>query len=195
MLVLVGIVNIGGEIEVTAVEIDPQIAAIYQDFFPMDKVVVGDAHQFLLEHFMEFDFIWSSPPCPTHSRTRFMHSNKVYPDMRLYQEIIFLEEWFKGKWVVENVIPYYDVLKKPTMVLHRHNFWCNFNGFGEDRVREVLQTCKVRGERLLLQDRFGFNLDNYSGVDKRLLLRNCVVPELGKYIFDLAFKKPQLTLV
>jgi site-specific DNA-cytosine methylase len=61
-----------GDIEITAVEIDPKIAKIYQDFFPNDKVIVSDAHQYLLEHFKEYDFIWSSPPCPTHSRMRFL---------------------------------------------------------------------------------------------------------------------------
>ncbi|GAF94116.1 unnamed protein product, partial [marine sediment metagenome] len=60
----------GDEHEITAVEHDPKIAEIYQDFFPNDKVVVGDAHQYLLEHYKEFDFIWSSPPCPTHSDIR-----------------------------------------------------------------------------------------------------------------------------
>ena len=55
-------------VEVTAVELNPDIAAVYQDFFPQDKVIVGDAHQYLIDHFKEFDFIWSSPPCPTHSR-------------------------------------------------------------------------------------------------------------------------------
>jgi DNA (cytosine-5)-methyltransferase 1 len=51
-----------------------------------------------LEHFKEFDFIWSSPPCPTHSRiqTSFKNRNtwKQYPDMKLYEEIIFLETIF-----------------------------------------------------------------------------------------------------
>ncbi len=56
------------DVEVTAVEYEPKIAAIYQDFFPNDKVVIGDAHQYLLENFSKFDFIWASPPCPTHSR-------------------------------------------------------------------------------------------------------------------------------
>ena len=56
-----------GDIEVTAVEKDPKIAVIYQKNFPDDKVIVGDAHDYLLEHFKEFDFIWSSPPCPSHS--------------------------------------------------------------------------------------------------------------------------------
>ena len=54
--------------EVTAVELDPKIASIYHDFFPQDKIEITDAHKYLLEHYMEFDFIWSSPPCPTHSR-------------------------------------------------------------------------------------------------------------------------------
>ena len=107
----------GDEHEVIAVEIDQKIAKIYQDFFPNDKMVIGDAHEYLLEHFKEFDFIWSSPPCPTHSK--FMISKKTlpnwkmpYPDMNLYQEIIFLDKWFKGKYVVENVVSYYKPLIK-----------------------------------------------------------------------------------
>ena len=28
--------------------------------------------------------------------------------MKLYQEIIFLEYYYKGKWIVENVIPFYE---------------------------------------------------------------------------------------
>ena len=80
--------------EVTAVELNPEIAAIYQSFFPKDKVVVADAHQFLLEHYKEFDFIWSSPPCPTHTITNhFLNAQGIvrYPEMTLYQEIIFLK--------------------------------------------------------------------------------------------------------
>jgi len=57
---------------ITAIEFDPKIAKIYQDNFPKDKVIVTDAHQYLLEHFSEFDFIWSSPPCQSHSRVRFV---------------------------------------------------------------------------------------------------------------------------
>lgn len=58
----------GNEHEITAVEIDPDIAKIYKDFFPDVNVIVADAHEFLLKHFKEYDFIWSSPPCPSHSR-------------------------------------------------------------------------------------------------------------------------------
>lgn len=59
-----------GGLEVTAIENDPKIAAIYKEFFPKDMVIVDDAHDYLLKHFQDFDFIWSSPPCPTHSRVR-----------------------------------------------------------------------------------------------------------------------------
>ena len=45
------------DVEVTAVEINEQIAQIYQDNFPNDRVIIGDAHQYLLDHFKEFDFI------------------------------------------------------------------------------------------------------------------------------------------
>lgn len=60
----------GDSHEITAVELRPEIANIYRDFFPNDHVVVGDAHEYLQEHFAEFDFIWSSPPCQTHSKLR-----------------------------------------------------------------------------------------------------------------------------
>ena len=119
----------GDEHEITAVEYKPEIAKIYQEIFPNDKVIVDDAHQYLLQHYKEFDFIWSSPPCPTHSVTNnFLNSqgHVRYPDMALYQEIIFLKHWFKGKWVVENVKSYYDPLCKPTEV-ERHYFWSNFS--------------------------------------------------------------------
>src|SRR3972149_8647502 len=106
----------GGNIMVTAVEINSKIAEIYKDFFPQDQVIVTDAHQYLLEHFKEFDFIWSSPPCPSHSKIRIYSAvargqNKpIFPDMKLYEEIIFLQSFFEGKWCVENVISFYDPL-------------------------------------------------------------------------------------
>ena len=106
----------GDKHEITAVELNPKIAFVYSSLFPKDKVVVGDAHQYLLDHYKEFDFIWSSPPCQSHSQTNnFLKGQGIYrfPDMKLYEEIIFLKHFFKGKWVVENVKPYYKPLIEP----------------------------------------------------------------------------------
>lgn len=58
----------GNDHEVTAVELDPEVARIYQSNFPNDTVIVGDAHDYLLKNFESFDFIWASPPCPSHSK-------------------------------------------------------------------------------------------------------------------------------
>ena len=117
------------DIEVTAVEWDEELARLYQERFPNDKVIVADAHQYLLDHYKEFDFIWSSPPCPTHSRFNLSMKTKrkmKYPDMKLYQEIIFLEHYFNGKYVVENVIPFYTPLIQ-AKERNRHLYWTNFN--------------------------------------------------------------------
>ena len=115
-------------LEITAVELDPELAKLYQERFPNDKVIVADAHQYLLDHFKEFDFIWASPPCPTHSKAM-LYNTKIkprYSDMKLYQEIIFLDSYFDGKYCVENVIPYYEPLI-PAKKRGRHLYWTNFN--------------------------------------------------------------------
>ena len=179
----------GDEHEITAVEYKQDIADIYKDFFPNDKVVVTDAHQYLLEHFNEFDFIWSSPPCPTHSRVRFVatydkkgniRQKPVFPDMRLYEEIIFLKHYFRGLYCVENVVGYYEPLIKP-QELGRHYFWTNF----------ILPPFKANSRSHhddieKLEEVKGFDLSEYDVSRKRLLLRNCVFPELGKHILHYA---------
>lgn len=184
----------GSEHEVVAVENNPNIAKIYQDFFPSDIVVVADAHQYLLEHFGEFDFIWSSPPCPTHSRLRKQLSvtvggaKPVYPDMKLYEEILFLQGYFKGKWVVENVMSWYDPLIKP-QIIQRHYFWSNFpiteKEFKKDQIRITGKTnTKTQAEEIArLEQNHGFSLAGYSG-DKRTMLQNCVSPEVGAHLLS-----------
>ena len=119
----------GSEHNITAVELDPELAKLYKERFPNDTVIIGDAHQYLLDHYQEFDFIWSSPPCPTHSKSRFARASTtttVYPDMKLYQEIIFLDNYFKGKYCVENVVSFYEPLI-PGKKRGRHIYWTNFN--------------------------------------------------------------------
>jgi DNA (cytosine-5)-methyltransferase 1 len=107
----------GNDHEITAVELDPEAARLYQERFPNDTVIVADAHQYLLDHYKEFDFIWSSPPCPTHSRLVNTNKNRVgyknkYPDMTLYQEVLLLKNIYTGMYCVENVITFYEQLIK-----------------------------------------------------------------------------------
>jgi len=192
------------KIEVTAVENNENIAKIYQDFFPNDKVIIADAHQFLLEHYKEFDFIWSSPPCPSHSGVNFfLNAQGVirYPDMSLWQEIIFLNYFCKTKFVVENVESYYKPFIK-CFNIDRHYFWSNFDisiWFDKDKKKSKISILNTRASTRrtsqevikTLQEFHGFNLDKYQIKDKRKLLANCVKPELGNHIFKCAFKEQQ----
>jgi DNA (cytosine-5)-methyltransferase 1 len=169
--------------DITAIELNPQIAKIYQDFFPKDKVIVADAHQYLLEHFKEFEFIWSSPPCPSHSRSRTSlagWSVYLYPDMKLYEEIIFLKHFSKKLWVVENVKPYYEPLVNSTAEIDRHLFWCNFriHSFPVDRNYDVSRATKE-----VLSQHHGI-IFPAGTQDQRKLLRNVVYPPLGLHILN-----------
>ena len=174
-------------VEVTAVENNPSIAKYYQDQFPNDTVIIADAHQYLLENYKNFDFIWSSINCPTHSRIRYGlgvltgQVPAVYPDFKLYEEIVFLQKHFDGHWVVENVIPYYKPLIEPTVKIGRHLFWSNFS------ITPVkIDTVKIKRATLKeLQDYHGFDLSGYRlSIDKTKALRNCVCPKIGQYIFN-----------
>lgn len=178
-----------GEIEVTAVDINADIAAVYKDKYPDDVVIVADAHEYLLHHYQEFDFIWSSPPCQSHSSmrqnlaVRFRGTAALYPDMKLYQEIIFLQHNFKGKYVVENVKPYYQPLIKPTKELERHLFWSNFDIPDKQFEKTKLRTAQIKD----LEKSHGIELSSYKLKDKRQVLRNCVNPVLGLHIFNAAY--------
>jgi len=179
-------IEAGIEIEVTAVELDPEAARLYQERFPKDKVIVSDAHQYLLDNYKDFDFIWSSPPCPTHSRARFARresTTTVYPDFKLYEEIVFLQNWFKGGFVVENVIPYYKPLIE-AQKRGRHLYWTSFklpNNINERKASimeskdEVTQWCKFHD----------YNFRQYKGNQPvQKMARNLVDYEAGRTIFE-----------
>jgi DNA (cytosine-5)-methyltransferase 1 len=192
--------EVADNLEITAVELDPEAARLYQERFPNDKVIVADAHQYLLDHYKEFDFIWSSPPCPTHSRARFARRNTttpVYPDLKLYEEILFLENYFEGKYCVENVIPYYEPLiygKK----IGRHLYWTNFilpNDLNE-RKSSIMESKDEVSKWCIFHD---YDFTKYKGeqrVDK--MARNLVDYEAGKTILETAlniYKKTNINQI
>ena len=175
------------DIEVTAVELDPEAARLYQERFPNDTVIIADAHQYLLDHYKEFDFIWSSPPCPTHSR--FNLSMKTtrkmkYPDMKLYEEIIFLEHFFDGKYCVENVIPFYEPLIAANK-RGRHLYWTNFklpNNINERKNPDLGRTKNLIDA---LSEFHDYDFRKYKGSQPtNKMARNLVDYEAGKTIFE-----------
>jgi len=151
-------------------------------------VIVADAHQYLLDHFKEFDFIWSSPPCPSHSKARFWgfrDSKPIYPDMKLYEEIIFLKYYFDGKYCVENVNPYYKPMFNP-QVRDRHTYWTNFILPNKLSMRN--DTALVQASRMQdLCDFHDYNFNQYKGSQRVLkMARNLVDYEAGKTILETA---------
>ena len=200
----------GTPIHVTAVEHDPDIAAAYSELWPNDTVFVGDAHEYLLEHLFDgWDFIWSSPPCQTHSRLNMFARGKQivrYPHLdQLYGEILLLKHMAPNgtKWLVENVIPYYEYLVKVDAILDRHSAWCGgfispqitLNRVGKRVTTGSRGYKKSRGPHELwsankFQEELGIFLptstDKWEQSKKLQVMRNCVDPRIGLAVFNAA---------
>jgi len=180
-----------GDLDVTSVEYNPEIAKVYKDYFPNDNLIIGDAHQYLEEHFEEYDFIWASPPCPTHSKMRknmVGGKSPVFPDMKLWQEIIFLQGYFKGKWVIENVITWYDPLIEPIKV-GRHYYWSNFEITYDDK--ETSKEVELFDETIFGNEKWGYDLSGYkfkSDYNAKRIFNNMVHPKTGEAILKEAYK-------
>jgi DNA (cytosine-5)-methyltransferase 1 len=179
----------GIEIEVTAVEWDKELARLYQERFPNDIVIVADAHQYLLDHYKEFDFCWTSPPCPSHSRLVISNKNKIkmqYPEMSLYQEVIFLDNFFSGKYVVENVIPFYEPLI-PAQKRGRHLYWTNFQLPNNINERPPIGIGQGKDEVKRLCQFHDYDFYKYKGKQPtNKIARNLVDYEAGRTIFETA---------
>ena len=180
------------EHEITAIEFNKEIAETYKKFYPRDNVIVEDALKYLLKHWREFDFIWASPPCQTHSKMRYLASKRgsyeaKLPDLSLYELILFLQHFCKDKlWVVENVVPYYEPLIKPTLKLDRHLFWSNFSIVEKNFEKPKIKHNKVTGKT----ERYGISLDGIKLKHRKdQIIRNCVNPELGLHILNCAKNK------
>lgn len=101
--------------------------------------------------------------------------------MTLYEEIIFLQYYFKGKYIVENTISYYDPLIKPQKI-NRHYFWANF------KIEDFKTTKSDIRNKNKICDFTDYDLSKYEVSNKRQILRNCVDSELGNHILKEAIK-------
>ena len=199
MKILIGCAGIAGESEkwddveneITHVEIDPKIAKVISDRKPNRIVVVGDAYDYLLNNYPNYDAIWFSPTCQANSRMIRSGKNRSprFPDLRLYELKIFLEYNFKGLFVIENVVPYYKPVIEPTAKLGRHLFWANFEitPFELKQPKNFIMLGTVKGSKEL-KEWLGINYDGniyYNGNhDPCQVLRNCVHPLLGNHVFE-----------
>lgn len=99
--------------------------------------------------------------------------------MKLYQEIILLDQWFDGYYVVENVKPYYDPLIEP-QVLGRHCFWSNLDLTNPPKFTprgNFDDTEKMAAS-------MGYDLSTLKNVNKKLVLRNCVENDISEFIYE-----------
>jgi DNA (cytosine-5)-methyltransferase 1 len=191
--------------EITAVENNEEIAKIYQELFPNDEVIITDAYEYVLKNFQEYDFIWASPPCPTHSQTNyflFAQGKRRFPDMNLWKLIIFFQSFVSKysniNWVVENVKPYYDPLIQPSFILGRHYYWSNYtvlsNKYNPSQI-DLLDCHSTRNKGKGLPRQEQKDLEEYLGIklpknnsftryEARQVLRNCVHPKEALFIFQ-----------
>ena len=185
-------------VDVTSIEFNHEIAKIYKQYYPNDTVIVCDAHEFLLKNYKEFDFIWSSPPCQTHSKIRMMASKRgsydaKFPDMKLWEEIIFLTHFSKCKFVVENVVPYYKPLVNPSAKIGKHLFWSNFQIDPKlfQKEDDGIRHSDVTGTTI----RYGYDLSGHKiNHRKDQIIRNMVDPKLGLFIYNQSNSNQQLSL-
>lgn len=181
----------GDEHEITAVEYDENIADAYKERYPKDNVIVGDAAGYLIDNYLNYEFIWASPPCQSHSKivnsqyTRNSYAPK-FPDMTLYQIIFFMQGHGRNcKWVVENVIPYYEPLIKPDAAIDRHFYWSNFSIKPLDIKKEYII------KHVTIDTLKDFDITKFKIKNKRQVIRNQVNYEIGLHILDCALGNQQ----
>jgi len=191
----------GDEHEITAVEIDEELCEIYRKLYPNDKIIIGDAIEYLEKNFQKFDFIWASPSCLTHTRMNIINAGVRYnnknmtlkiPNMELYGLIIFLNKIFRGKYLIENVIPYYEPLIKSKLKIGRHYFWSNFE-ISNIQIKGTFYNMNTHKNDKVedLSKYHDFNLSflkkqRYKKITLKKALKNCVKKEIGLHILNCA---------
>lgn len=185
------------DIFITHVEINPLLCKELRLLFPDDVVLNIDANdylEYLAQNDMlnDYDIIWSSPPCQTHSRMNRINSKKYhkssYIDPSYIQQIILLKYNYDGCYFVENVSPYYGVLFDGVQI-GRHIIWSNID------VKDL--SYNISNKKNLfdltleeLQIEYGIKLTQNIYLDypnshcPKQVYRNAVHPQLGALLLD-----------
>lgn len=181
--------------EITAVELDPRVAAEYARRYPADRVLVEDAHAFVLEHSGDFDAVWSSPPCPTHSRLAKVNASRrghaLNPDPRLWAEIEYLRD-AGSAYVVENVHVYYPPPIPPDLVTQRHWYWTSTPPLA---LSTLSGTSILSPNTTALQFATAYGLPalpHRAVANGRKAMRNAVVPIEGLEVAQAAFNPAEI---
>lgn len=184
--------------EITAVDFNPKIVNIYKKLYPNDLIIEKDVFDYLQEiDLLEYDFIWSSPPCQSHSHMQVFTKNGRKAKLPMINQVLGLALWLKkyypGPFVVENVVPWYGILKTNklfTVVIDRHLFYSNFKilpkSFDKGNNRHGSIGGIMRESREYLMNKHhlpNWILEDLSGVhDKDQIIRNCVDSKIGDYV-------------
>lgn len=174
------------------------IAETYRDNFPDDTIIVKDVLSFVkTEDISIYDFIWTSPPCTTHTMWTMTRGYNI-PDLTsLYGLILFFGYILKDtNWIVENVRPWYTPLINPTFKLGRHYFWSNRKIPEKDFKDENERYNIYRSSFGQLSKLYQLNVDRIKSLnklDRRQIVRNIVSPEIGLYVFQKMTKQLTLT--
>jgi len=113
----------------------------------------------------------------------------------IYGLKIWLDWNFQGKYVIENVQPYYKTPIEPTARIDRHVFWSNFKirprrfrekrkGHGSLENSHIMRDNK---EKLITIAMLDDVKEHVLCLTKRLglqIIRNCVDPRIGEYILE-----------
>ncbi len=102
------------------------------------------------------------------------------PRYEIYQEIIFLDNFFNGKYCVENVIPFYEPLI-PAKKRGRHLYWTNFNLPNVLSDKKNPDFTRVKNQVKVMSEYHNYDFTKYKGkqpVGK--MANNLVHYEAGK---------------
>jgi len=167
-----------------AIEIDPAVCQAHKKNHLESNVICADVKDWL-DKVTDFDFVWASPPCQTHSINNYSNKAIGYKtkpvDWSLWHVIDILQRAETIPFVVENVKIWYNEPFKHNFKLDRHYFWTNLQLVPFDyHKKPAKEWCHIS-----VKDWQEYHqLEPATTGDKRQQLRNCVHWSIAAGIFE-----------